>query len=152
MVQSGVLGNRLVGVLHSCLRHHSPYNEHTAWATPRASGGSTTYEPGIYKQTGHASLMRNTPGLPGGALRPAGPGLRSRLAQPLDDGGVRHPAALAHRVQPIATAALFERVDECGHDPRPAGAQRVPYRDGPTIDVRLTQIRPSVFRPGQHDG
>ncbi|MDT5356607.1 MAG: hypothetical protein QOJ56_5139 [Mycobacterium sp.] len=27
-----VLGNRLVGILHGCLRHHSPYNEHTAWA------------------------------------------------------------------------------------------------------------------------
>jgi transposase len=26
------LGNRLVGILHGCLRHHSPYNEDTAWA------------------------------------------------------------------------------------------------------------------------
>ena len=26
------LGNRLVGVLHGCLQHHTPYNEHTAWA------------------------------------------------------------------------------------------------------------------------
>ena len=26
------LGNRLVGILHGCLRHHSPYSEHTAWA------------------------------------------------------------------------------------------------------------------------
>ncbi|MBW0014860.1 transposase, partial [Mycobacterium sp.] len=26
------LGNRLVGVLHGCLRHHSRYAEHTAWA------------------------------------------------------------------------------------------------------------------------
>jgi transposase len=26
------LGNRLVGILHRCLRHHSAYNEHTAWA------------------------------------------------------------------------------------------------------------------------
>jgi transposase len=26
------LGNRLVGILHGCLRHHHPYNEHTAWA------------------------------------------------------------------------------------------------------------------------
>jgi Transposase IS116/IS110/IS902 family len=33
------LGNRLVGILHGCLRHHSPYNEHTAWAhrTPAAA-------------------------------------------------------------------------------------------------------------------
>ena len=26
------LGNRLVGMLHGCLRHHQPYNEHIAWA------------------------------------------------------------------------------------------------------------------------
>lgn len=25
------LGNRLVGILHGCLRHHTHYNEHTAW-------------------------------------------------------------------------------------------------------------------------
>jgi Transposase/Transposase IS116/IS110/IS902 family len=33
------LGNRLVGILHGCLRHHSRYNEHTAWAhrTPTAA-------------------------------------------------------------------------------------------------------------------
>ena len=23
--------NRLVGILHGCLRHHTPYDEHTAW-------------------------------------------------------------------------------------------------------------------------
>ena len=27
-----VLGNRLVGILHGCLRHHTPYDERTAWA------------------------------------------------------------------------------------------------------------------------
>jgi hypothetical protein len=26
------LGNRLVGILHGCLPHHTHYNEHTAWA------------------------------------------------------------------------------------------------------------------------
>ena len=25
------LGNRLVGILHGCLRHHNPYDEHIAW-------------------------------------------------------------------------------------------------------------------------
>jgi transposase len=25
------LANRLVGILHGCLKHHTPYNEHTAW-------------------------------------------------------------------------------------------------------------------------
>jgi hypothetical protein len=27
-----VLANRLVGILHGCLRHQTPYDEHTAWA------------------------------------------------------------------------------------------------------------------------
>jgi hypothetical protein len=26
------LGNRLVGILHGCLRHHTLYDEHIAWA------------------------------------------------------------------------------------------------------------------------
>src|ERR1700761_3396127 len=26
------LGNRLVGIMHGCLTHHTPYDEHTAWA------------------------------------------------------------------------------------------------------------------------
>ena len=26
------LGNRLVGILHGCLTHGTPYDEHTAWA------------------------------------------------------------------------------------------------------------------------
>jgi hypothetical protein len=26
------LGNRLVGILHGCLRNHTHYDEHTAWA------------------------------------------------------------------------------------------------------------------------
>ncbi|MFD7046168.1 IS110 family transposase, partial [Rhodococcus jostii] len=25
------LGNRLVGILHGCLRHHTHYDEHIAW-------------------------------------------------------------------------------------------------------------------------
>jgi hypothetical protein len=26
------VGNRFAGILHGCLRHHTPYNEDTAWA------------------------------------------------------------------------------------------------------------------------
>jgi hypothetical protein len=26
------VGNRLVGILHGCLRHHTHYDEHKAWA------------------------------------------------------------------------------------------------------------------------
>ena len=31
------LGNRLVGILHGCLRHHTPYNEDKAWAHRQAT-------------------------------------------------------------------------------------------------------------------
>jgi hypothetical protein len=31
-----VLGNKLTGILHGCLRHHQPYNETTAWASQTA--------------------------------------------------------------------------------------------------------------------
>ena len=26
------LGNRWIGILHGCLKHHTPYHEHTGWA------------------------------------------------------------------------------------------------------------------------
>jgi hypothetical protein len=29
------LANRLVGILHGCLRHRTPYNEATAWPPPQ---------------------------------------------------------------------------------------------------------------------
>ncbi len=35
------VGNRLVGILHGCLKTHSPYNETTAWShrsQPAATG------------------------------------------------------------------------------------------------------------------
>jgi hypothetical protein len=31
------LGDRLVGILHGCLRHHTTYSEHTAWAHRQTS-------------------------------------------------------------------------------------------------------------------
>ncbi len=36
------LANRLVGILHGCLRHHLPYNETTAWLSPRSELTSQT--------------------------------------------------------------------------------------------------------------
>jgi transposase len=34
------LGNRLVGILHGCLRHHTAYNEHIAWAHRQTNPGN----------------------------------------------------------------------------------------------------------------
>jgi hypothetical protein len=58
------------------------------------------------------------------------------LAEPLDDGGVGHPAALAHRLQPIPTATLFESINECRHNAGTASAERVTDGDGTAVDVR----------------
>src|SRR3977135_3878765 len=44
-------------------------------------------------------------------------------SHPLDDGGVGHAAALAHRLQTIPPAALLQGVDQRGHDAGAAGAQ-----------------------------
>ncbi len=35
------LGNRLIGILHGCLRHHTPYNEQTAWAHRQTNQNTT---------------------------------------------------------------------------------------------------------------
>jgi hypothetical protein len=71
------------------------------------------------------------------------------LAEPLDNGGVGHAAALAHRLQPVPTAALFKRIHKCGHDAGTAGTQWVSDRDRPAVDVGLGQIGPGVMRLGQ---
>jgi hypothetical protein len=34
------LANRLVGILHGCLRHRQPYNEQLAWPTPTAAAAA----------------------------------------------------------------------------------------------------------------
>ena len=39
------LANRLVGLLHGCLRHRTPYDEHTAWATPTPTSPLDNYAP-----------------------------------------------------------------------------------------------------------
>jgi hypothetical protein len=92
-----------------------------------------------------APLARKSP-------RPEMPGalplVRSRLAQPLDDGGIGHAAALTHRLKPIACAPLLERVDQGGHDARTAGSQRVADGDGAAVDVGLGQIGTDVLGPG----
>ena len=41
------LGNRLVGILHGCLRHHSPLQRTHRLGTPHPSSSLTTYEPGM---------------------------------------------------------------------------------------------------------
>ena len=60
---------------------------------------------------------------------------RRKTSETLDDGGVGHPADLAHRLQPVATPALFERLYQCRHDAGTTSAQRVADGDGAAVDV-----------------
>ena len=49
----------------------------------------------------------------------------------------------------VPTAALFERIDERGHDPRTAGTQRVAERDGTAVDICPFWYPFSDTGPGQ---
>ena len=60
--------------------------------------------------------------------------------QRLDDGGVGHAATLAHRLQPVPSAALFKCVDKGCHDASTASAERVADGDGTAVDVGFGQI------------
>ena len=78
---------------------------------------------------------------------PPGFRLRSRLAQPLDDGGVVHAGALAHRLQAVPTTPLFERVDKITATtkpttiPLPPGAEALCDWDW-NADGLLTRVFP----------
>jgi hypothetical protein len=76
---------------------------------------------------------------------------RSRLTQTLDDRRVGHPAALAHRLQRVASAALFESVDHGRHDAGTAGPEWVADGDGTAVHVCLGQISTDVLCPRKDD-
>jgi hypothetical protein len=63
------------------------------------------------------------------------------LAEPLDDGGVGR-AALAHRLQAVAAAALFKRIHKCGHDAGTARAQWCPMAMAPPLTLVLARSAP----------
>ena len=98
-----------------------------------------------------AEFDKKTPGpIRGRRLRYfSHPGCRNRLAESLDDGGVGHPAALAHRLQAVPAAALLESIHKCGHDAGTTRARWMSDRDRPAVDVGLGQIRSGVMGPGQ---
>ena len=56
------LGNRLVGILHGCLRHHTPIRRTHRLGTPNPSRRLTTYEPGmstVMMRLGRRPLVAN---------------------------------------------------------------------------------------------
>src|SRR5437588_1855304 len=73
------------------------------------------------------------------------------VAQPLDDRGVGHPAALANRRQRIVSVAPLELVQRRQDEPRATRAQWVTKRDRATIDVQPIEADAKLFLPGQAD-
>ena len=73
---------------------------------------------------------------------PPRPGSRLMGLQPLDDGGVGHAAGLTHRLQPVAVAALLQRIDQRGHDACTAGAQRCPIAIAPPLTFVFARSAP----------
>jgi hypothetical protein len=63
------------------------------------------------------------------------------LLQPLDDGGVGHTAALAHRHQTVAARHDIQLIDELTRQANASGTQRVPKCDRTT--AFLPSIRPT---------
>ncbi len=91
------LGNRLVGYLHGCLRTHTHYNEHTAWAHRQPQEPDrclTSYDPGVSRS------------LPTSALRR---GYRRRLMHPvyvLGRGWLATEAIRAARIMGISVESI----------------------------------------------
>ena len=56
------LANRLVGILHGCLRHHTLYDEHTAWGTPPPTRRLTPTARGMSRRAPRARPQRRPVG------------------------------------------------------------------------------------------
>src|SRR3954470_17871755 len=74
-----------------------------------------------------------------------------RSAEALDDGGVGHAAALAHRLQAVTAAGALELVHQRGHELGAGAAERVTERDGAAVRVHLAHVGVVLLLPGEHD-
>ena len=96
-------------------------------------------------QTGPASRRVGRNPWARGALR------RRCDTQPLDDGGVGHAAALAHRLQAVAAAGALELVEQRGHELGAGAAERVTEGDRAAVDVHLAHVGVVLLLPREHD-
>src|SRR5512134_786585 len=72
-----------------------------------------------------------------------------RPSHPLDDGRDALAQPDAHRLQPVAPAASLQLVQERGHEPGAAAAERVAESDGATVDVDARHVGVQLALPGQ---
>ncbi len=70
--------------------------------------------------------------------------------EPLDDRDVGGAAALAHRLQPVATAGAFQLVEHGGEQLGAGGAERMTERDGATVGIDPLRVRLDLLEPSQH--
>src|SRR5579862_2851722 len=73
------------------------------------------------------------------------------LAEALDDRRVRHAAALAHRLEAVATSAALELVEERRHQAGTRAAERVTEGDRAAVHVHLAHVGVVLLLPRQHD-
>src|SRR5262245_38536504 len=76
----------------------------------------------------------------GTSARPAQRAAHLPQASPLDRQGHAHPAADAEAREALLRVALDHLVDERDQDPASRGADRMPDRDRPTVDVDLLRV------------
>src|SRR5580704_10921556 len=78
---------------------------------------------------------------PGGAspAQPVPPALR-RSDGAVDQRPGTEPATTAHRLQAVPAVAPLELVQQRGHEPRSAGAERVAERDRSAVDVHALHV------------
>src|SRR5574341_863251 len=74
----------------------------------------------------------------------------AELSQPLDDGGIGHAAALAHRLEAVPAATALQLVQQRGHQLGAAGAQRMAKRDRAAVDVGALEVGAGLALPGEH--
>ena len=73
----------------------------------------------------------------------------SLRSQQFKDRGVRHAAALAHRLQAVADPVVAHVVEHRRHDPRAGAAERVTERDRAAARVELLRVGAVSLQPGQ---
>src|ERR1700688_3608158 len=60
------------------------------------------------------------------------------------------PTTAAHRLQAVAPVAPLQLVEQRGHEPRPAGAERVTECDRSAVDVHAIHVGMVLLLPRQH--
>src|SRR4051794_39609790 len=77
------------------------------------------------------------------------PGQDVTVLQALDDRGVGHAAALAHRLQAVTAAGALELVEQRRHEAGAGAAERVAERDGAAVHVDLAHVGVVLLLPRQ---